>query len=156
MSERYSILFKKDKEGSTVKDTVEEWNIAATDVPFSIMEDTQDLPEREWAGVDGVDCYVPEKIPLKAFDMEVELCYKGGMDTAYDNLKSFADYLRGADGSGAVFSVYSPHTGIGKSGCRLKSFAPDDFWNSKDGTGLVFSITIRVMSPESSITLEAS
>lgn len=153
MSEQHTILFKKEKDGSTVKDSVRDWRIAATDIPFSPMEDIQDLPEREWAGEDGADSYVPDKLPLKAFDMEIELCYKGDMDTAYSNIKSFMDYLTGADGSGSLVSVYSSHTGVGKSGCRLKSFAPDDFWNDPGGSGLVFSVTFRVLRPESSITL---
>lgn len=155
MAKRYSILFRKDTSGNpAVKDSVRDWNLACTSIPFLPVEETKDVYERDWKDRDGVDAYTPSILFRKAYDWEISLCYKGDLGSAYEKITSFIDYLTGADNGGAFFSVYSPYAGIGKSGCYLKSFAPDGFW-SKGEDILEFSITLRVTSPESSITLES-
>ena len=156
MAEKHTILFKKASGDAPVKDSVEAWNIACTDAEFKPMEETKEIAERDWQDEDGVDTYIPSKMPLKAYDMEVELCYKGDYESAYDAIASFMDYLTGEDGSGSEFTFYVPYTQIGRSGCYLKSFAPDDFWSGKGGDGLTFSITIRVTNPKSEATLESA
>ena len=61
---------------SEVIDLMEKWGIYC-DVPFKLFPEAKELPYRDWAGEDGRDVYVPKKIPLAAYELEVEVTYKG-------------------------------------------------------------------------------
>ena len=77
MVEAYSILFQKDSEGAKVKDLLTDWGMVCTDFPFDLYPETKDLPKRDWADEDGEDTFIPDVLPLKAYDLEAGICYKG-------------------------------------------------------------------------------
>lgn len=155
MSKAYTILIQKEKEGAAVKDTVRDWNIACTDIPFLPENEAKELPSRDWPDEDGEDTYHPETIKMKAYDLDISLCYKGDLGSAYTQIEEFMAYLTGRDGGGTFFKIYSPHTLIGRGGCYMKQFAPDDFWKGNGEDVLEFKITVRVTEPCGKIILSA-
>lgn len=145
---KYTFIMQKTTDGAVVKDSYTDFDIVCTEVPFTHFADTKELPSNDWGGEDGEDVYIPKTLPLKAYDMTLNLCYKGPVETAYLAIKSFRDYLIGADGDGAALKVYMPYTGIGRTDVYLKSFSPEDFWLDTDEEVVLFNITFRVTNPK--------
>ena len=119
MNEPYSILMQKTTENAPVKDSLAHFGIVCTEFPFKPGGETKDLPKRDWPEEDGEDTYIPDKLPLKAYDLEAEMCYKGDLGTAYDKIMAFQNYLTGENGDGATLKIYNSHTGIGRQGLYL-------------------------------------
>lgn len=86
MNEPYSILMQKTTENAPVKDSLAHFGIVCTEFPFKPGGETKDLPKRDWPDEDGEDTYIPDKLLLKAYDLEAEMCYKGDLGTAYDKM----------------------------------------------------------------------
>lgn len=95
MNEPYSILMQKTTENAPVKDGLAHFGIVCTEFPFKPGGETKDLPKRDWPDEDGEDTYIPDKLLLKAYDLEAEMCYKGDLGTAYDKIMAFQNYLTG-------------------------------------------------------------
>ena len=77
---------QKTTENAPVKDSLVHFGIVCTEFPFKPGGETKDLPKRDWSDEDGEDTYIPDKLPLKAYDLEAEMCYKGDLGTAYDKI----------------------------------------------------------------------
>ena len=105
MNEPYSILMQKTTENAPVKDSLVHFGIVCTEFPFKPGGETKDLPKRDWPDEDGEDTYIPDKLPLKAYDLEAEMCYKGDLGTAYDKIMAFQNYLTGENGDGATLKI---------------------------------------------------
>ena len=148
------IYFQKHKEGSTVKESLEDFGIWCKDFPFRLAGDAKELASEDWPEEDGADEYVPEELRMKAYDAEVEFGYKGAMDTANAKIRSFLDYLTGRDGTGAELKVYDSYTRIGRQHVRLSRVSDDAFVrNTGEGDVVVFNVTFRVNDPVTDITL---
>ena len=106
-------------ENAPVKDSLAHFGIVCTEFPFKPVWETKDLPKRDWPDEDGEDTYIPDKLLLKAYDLEAEMCYKGDLGTAYDKIMAFQNYLTGENGDGATLKIYNSHTGIGRQGLYL-------------------------------------
>ena len=124
MNEPYSILMQKTTENAPVKDSLAHFGIVCTEFPFKPGGETKDLPKRDWPDEDGEDTYIPDKLLLKAYDLEAEMCYKGDLGTAYDKIMAFQNYLTGENGDGATLKIYNSHTGIGA--CRFRQISGRD------------------------------
>ena len=107
MNEPYSILMQKTTENAPVKDSLAHFGIVCTEFPFKPGGETKDLPKRDWSDEDGEDTYIPDKLLLKAYDLEAEMCYKGDLGTAYDKIMAFQNYLTGENGDGATLKIYN-------------------------------------------------
>lgn len=151
MVEAYSILFQKDIDGAKVKDLLVEWKMVCTEFPFELYPETKNLPKRDWVDEDGEETFIPNVLPLQAYDLEVEICYKGGVSTAYDKINSFLDYLIGEDGNGATLKVYNPHTGIGRQKLYFLGTNNYDFHSTESGDLVTFKVKFRVTDPKTKI-----
>ena len=139
MNEPYSILMQKTTENAPVKDSLAHFGIVCTEFPFKPGGETKDLPKRDWPDEDGEDTYIPDKLLLKAYDLEAEMCYKGDLGTAYDKIMAFQNYLTGENGDGATLKIYNSHTGIGRQGLYLLEVV------------LTFPVKFRVTDPRTQI-----
>lgn len=154
MSNEYVILMKKEATGSQVKNSLTAFSCVCTsDMPFQSDWETKELTSRDWADENGEDTYIPAQMKMKAYDMDVPMCYKGGLGTAYQKLKAFKDYLTGADGEGCEIRVYLPYQKIGRKGCYLLAFSDFTFGKSNMDESLAFTIKLRVTDPVTDITL---
>lgn len=151
MVEAYSILFQKDSEGAKVKDLLTDWGMVCTDFPFDLYPETKDLPKRDWADEDGEDTFIPDVLPLKAYDLEAGICYKGEMKSAYDKISSFLNYLIGEDGNGATLKIHNIHTGIGRQRIYFIGASDYDFHSESGGDVVTFKVKFRVTDPKKNI-----
>ena len=147
MNEPYSILMQKTTENAPVKDSLVHFGIVCTEFPFKPGGETKDLPKRDWPEEDGEDTYIPDKLPLKAYDLEAEMCYKGDLGTAYDKIMAFQNYLTGENGDGATLKIYNSHTGIGRQGLYLLEVGDFEFNKSNMDEVLTFPVKFRVTDP---------
>lgn len=151
MTQEYVLLMQKMYMGAAVKDSLKDFGIVCTEVPFLPFSEMKELPTRDWPEEDGEDVYVPSRLAMKAYDMEISFCYKGGAKSAYDGIKKFIDYLTGEDGESPVLKIYSPYTGIGRKSVYLKEYGDDDFFLDVEEDVVLFSMTFRITDPKTDI-----
>lgn len=151
MAVEYSLLMQKTKDGSTVKSSLSDFGFAVCDIPWP-PDKTQEVAKREWPGEHGEDAYVPPGgLKLQAYDLEVEFCYKGAVNTAYAQYKAMRNYLIGASGDGAELKIYDPYWKRGRTNVRLLEI--DDLKPNRDNVGEVLSakIKFRIADPMTEI-----
>ena len=156
MATPYAIYFKKMKNDALVVDTLDNWGIVCKEFPFKLYGEAKELPSHDWKDEDGEDEYVPETLPMAAYELEVEFVYKGAKDTANVKVKGFLDYLTGRDGKkeGAELMVYDTYTRIGRQHVRFVGVDEDIFWRQEEGGDvLTFTVTFKVNDPVTDITL---
>lgn len=147
MNEYHSILLQKEGE-SIANDSIERWGIACCAFPFKLDGGAKDLASRDWPGESGEDTFFPSKLSLKPYDLQLDLVYIGGIDSAYSAIMSFRDYLTGEDGTGTNFSIYNSYTGIGRNECRWLEMGDIKYYKDENEDILVFPMKIRVSNPE--------
>lgn len=154
MAKPYAIYFKKTKNDALTVDTYDRWGIVCKEFPFKLYGEAKELPSYDWKDMDGEDEYIPDTLPIAAYELEVEFVYKGEMNTANTNIKGFLDYLTGRDGTGAELMVYDTYTRIGRQGVRFVSVEDDITWRQEEGGDVVvFVVTFKVNDPVTDITL---
>lgn len=154
MARPYAIYFKKMKSDALVVDTLDNWGIVCKEFPFKLYGEAKELPSHDWKDEDGDDEYIPSKLPIASYEVEVEFAYKGVMDSANASIKGFLDYLTGRDGSGVELAVYDTYTKIGRQHVRFVSVSDDVFYRQEEGGDVVvFSVTFKVNDPVTDITL---
>lgn len=151
MAVEYSLLMQKTKDGSAVKSSLADFGFAVCDIPWP-DEEVQEVAVREWPGVHGEDAYIPPGgLKLQAYDVEIEFCYKGAVNTAYTKYKALRNYLIGASGDGAELKIYDPYWIRGRTNVRLLEIG--DLEPHRDNTGEVLSakVKFRVADPMTEI-----
>lgn len=164
MEERYTLLLQK--EGGNVVNSFTQWGIVCAKVPFKAGWKTKDLPKRDWKDENGEDVYIPAKIPVEAYDAEFEMAYKGqelssnpfNLHLALAQIDAFKKWLTGNDteeGSGAMLSIYSPYSTIGRQKCYLLEIGSEEphVQVKQEGNNLynenvvTFKVKFRVTDP---------
>lgn len=147
MAVEYTLLMQKTKDGSAVKSSLDDFGFAVCDIPWP-DEEVQEVAARKWPGEHGEDAYIPPGgLKLQAYDLEVQFCYKGDVDTAYAGYKALRDWLTGIDGSGAELRVYDPYWRKGRTGVYVKKFSNFDPHRSNIDEALGVKVVFRVTDP---------
>ena len=173
MDSRHTLLIKKD--GGNFVNTYTEWGIVCAKVPFRAGGKTKDLPKRSWNDEDGEDVYIPAKLPMEAYDAEFEMAYKGqelatnpfDLDLAFTKINAFCKWLTGNDsesGTGAMLTIYSPYSTIGRRGCYLLEIndeTPHVQLKQENGNlyhenVVTFKVRCRVTDPTNLVTSSSS
>lgn len=151
MAVEYALYMQKTKSGSAVKSSLADFGFAVCDIPWP-SDKTQEVAKRVWPGEHGEDAYVPPGgLKLQAYDLEVEFCYKGAVNTAYAKYKALSNYLIGASGDGAELKIYDPYWKRGRTNVRLLEIG--DLEPHRDNVGEVLStkVKFRVADPMTEI-----
>lgn len=151
MAVEYTLWMQKTKDGSAVKDSLSAFGFAVCAIPWP-SEETEDVAVRVWPGQHGEDAYIPPSgLKLKAYDIEVEFCYKGAVDTAYAKYKALRNYLTGIDESGGELKIYDPYWHRGRTKVHVKKFGDLDPHRSNVDEALSAKVTFRVADPMTEI-----
>ena len=152
MAVEYTLWMQKTKERSAAKDSLSAFGFAVCAIPWP-SEETEDVSVRVWPGQHGEDAYIPPSgLKLKAYDVEVEFCYKGAVDTAYAKYKALRNYLTGIDGSGGELKIYDPYWRRGRTKVYVKKIGDLDPHRSNVDEVLSAKVTFRVADPLTEIT----
>lgn len=153
MAVEYTLLMQKTTDGSTVKSSLVDFGFAVCDIMWP-DDDVQDVAVRKWPGEHGEDAYIPPSgLKLQAYDVEMQFCYKGDVNTAHAKYKALRDWLMGIDGSGAELSVYDPYWRKGYTKMYVKKFSDCDSHRSNIDEVLSMKVTFRVTDPITEIRL---
>lgn len=151
MTVEYTLLMQKTNDGSAVKDSLTDFGFAVCEIPWP-SEETEDVAVRVWPGQHGEDAYIPPSgLKLKAYDVEVEFCYKGAVHTAYTKYKALRNYLTGIDGSGGELKIYDPYWRRGRTKVRVKKIGDLNPHRSNVDEVLPIKVTFHVADPVTEI-----
>lgn len=117
------IAYKKGE----VADLQKRFRIVCSSFPFKRNPEAKDLPSRDWAGEDGRDIYIPEKIPMKNYEIEAVFVYKGTEGTISSDISDFVDFLYGRNENavGGRLAVYDEYVGMGRKDVHVLSVDND-------------------------------
>lgn len=145
----------------SVIDLLSAFKVICQEFPFKRNPKPKELPTRDWAGEDGLDVYIPDKLPIKHYDMEVVFLYKGTEETMRTDLNNFIDFLYGrikGDSNDIVRScrlaIYNEHTGIGRKDIVVSDVENEIFYLTDSDSDAVakFKITFTVYDPTTDVT----
>ena len=155
-----------------MSDILTDFGIICEDIPFKFLPEAKELPKRDWVDQHGVDILVPDVVPIKEYDLDVEFLYVGKDDykaqqgdtrLIRQDIMNFIKYLYGhtkAPGqSGGIQSgrlaMYNERTKIGRKDVTLKKVDPKLFLcdNADDECIARFTLTFSVNDPVSDVTL---
>lgn len=150
MAVEYTLLMQKSASGSAVKSSLDDFGFAVCAIPWP-DEETEELATRKWPGEHGEDTYInPNGQTLQAYDVEIEFCYKGAVNTASPAYKALRDYLIGA---GGFLRIYDPYWKIGRKDVYVKKFHDREPHRSNIDEVLSMKVTLRVTDPKTEIAL---
>ena len=143
-----------------VVDLLSTFNIVCQEFPFKKNPKPKDLPTRDWAGEDGLDVYIPKKLPVKHYDIEVTFLYKGTEQAMRTDLNKFIDFLYGRN-SGAVGSrlaIYNEYAGMGRKDVVVSEIDDEIFYltDSDPDAMAKFKVKFTVYDPTTEVTPEYS
>lgn len=154
MAKEYDFLMQKTADNSVVKSSLADFGFAVSNIPWP-DEEIVPLAVRTWEGEAGEDPYLPPTgLKLKAYDLIVEFCYKGDIDTAVDAYKTLRRYLLGIDGDGAELRVYDPYWKRGRTKVHIEKIGDFDPNRSNIDEGLSMKVVFRVADPTAECELE--
>lgn len=145
----------------TVVDLLKTFKIVSQDFPFKKNPKTKDLPTRDWAGEDGLDVYVPDKLPMEKYDIEVSFLYVGDEQHIRTDISDFIDFICGrikGDDSDSVKSgrlaIYNEYVGMGRKDVVVSEIGDDIFYCSDADPDAVakFNVKFTVYDPTTDVT----
>ena len=150
MTVEYTLLMQKTATDSPVKSLLDDFGFAVCDISWP-DEETQEVATRQWPGVDGEDAYIPPSgQKLQAYDIEIQFCYKGDVNTVDAAYKALRDYLIGP---GGFLRLYDPYWKKGREGVYVKKFHDSEPHRSNIDEVLSMKVTLRVTDPKTEIAL---
>jgi len=156
-------LVQKENEylndGTTANDTTvhdsDEWGIRIMDFPLKIKGDAKEIPTNDWHDEHGLEAFLPDTLPISAYEAMAQFVFKGKKGTAGTKIKSILDFLA----NGGYFKIYIEEYKQGRQHVRYDSYESvaeyiDDDDDNTDGEDIItFKVKLQVDDPETQITL---
>jgi hypothetical protein len=145
----------------SVVDLLTAYKIICQDFPFKKNPKPKDLPTRDWAGEDGLDVYVPDKIPMKSYDIDVTFLYVGTEQSIRTDISNFLDFICGrikADNSDTVKSgrlaIYNEYVGMGRKDVVVNEIDNEIYYVTDCDPDAVAKIKVKftVYDPTTEVT----
>jgi len=128
-----------------VVDLLEAFNIGCSKFPFMKNPESKELPTRDWPGEDGRDVYIPKKIPIKEYDIEVDFIYKGSEDNISRDITAFVNFLYGRNNKavGGRLAIYDDYLKMGRKDVRVLSVSNDVYSCSNDDPDAIATFKVK-------------
>ena len=145
----------------SIVDLLTAYKIICQDFPFKKNPKPKDLPTRDWAGEDGLDVYVPDKIPMKSYDIDVTFLYVGTEQSIRTDISNFLDFICGrikADNSDTVKSgrlaIYNEYVGMGRKDVVVNEIDNEIYYVTDCDPDAVAKIKVKftVYDPTTEVT----
>lgn len=149
----------------TLVDILKTFNIACQDFPFKKNPEAKELPTRDWAGKDGLDVYVPKRIPMKNYDIEVSFLYVGTEQTIRTDISNFIDFLYGRIPGAPTdevisgrLAVYNEYVGMGRKDIVVSEVDNELFYVTDCDPDAVamFKVKFTVYDPTTEVSTVSS
>lgn len=139
-----------------VVDLLDKFKIACMSFPFKKFPEAKELPTRDWSGEDGRDVYIPNEIPMKSYDLEVEFLYKGTEDAIAKDLSDFIEFLYGRNfnATGGRLAIYDEHVKMGRIDVYVQSVDNNVYACNDTDTDAIASFKVKFMveNPTTEVT----
>lgn len=139
------LLIKKD---TVIKDTLADYGIYVKHVPFILFPKLKEPYSHSWYDEDGDDEYIPTTPRYESYNMTIDFVYKGAVNTANSNIKSFLEFL-----VGGYLTIYDEYTGIGRQKIRYVEVGDDASLYRRGNDVVEFNVTFKVNDPNTQVTL---
>lgn len=143
-------------EAGPVADLLNDFRVVCQEFPFKKDPKPKDLPTRDWPGEDGLDVYIPPKIPMASYDVEVTFLYVGTEKTIQADLADFIDFLygRNAESKGGRLAIYNEGVGMGRKDVVAAEVENELFYLSDNDIDAVatFRVKFTVYDPTTEVT----
>ena len=144
----------------SIVDLLTAYKIICQDFPFKKNPEPKDLPTRDWAGADGLDVYVPDKIPMKSYDIDVTFLYVGTEQTIRTDISNFLDFICGrikANNSDTVKSgrlaIYNEYVGMGRKDVVVSEIDNEFYMTDCDPDAVArINVKFTVYDPTTEVT----
>lgn len=145
----------------SVVDLLKSYNIICQDFPFKKNPKPKDLPTRDWAGEDGLDVYIPDKIPMKSYDVDVIFLYVGTEQNIRTDISNFIDFIYGRikgknsdNVKSGRLSIYNEYVGMGRKDVVVSEIDDEIFYCSDADPDAVAKLKIKftVFDPTTNVT----
>ena len=152
----------------TVVDLLQAFNIICKDFPFVKNPKSKELPSHNWHDEDGVDVYIPAKIPLEEYDMEVSFIYTCVEDSSIQerdekmriDISNFIDFLYGRvkgnpndSFSSGRLAIYNEYVGMGRKDVYVKEVKNEIYEKTESDPDAVavFNVKFAVCDPSTEV-----
>lgn len=152
MAVDYTLLMQKTHGDGTWKESLKDFGFAVCSIPWPETE-IKELATRDWPGEDGEDTYIPTTLKVEAYNLSVEMIYKGAVGERYAAYTKFRDFLLGISVGGAEMRIYDPYNNIGRQGVYVKAISSVKSHKDNAGEYLAFTLELRVTDPLTDINL---
>lgn len=147
MAKDYTLLMKKNTEGSSVKSSLDDFGFAVQPIEWPALE-IKELAKRDWPGEHGEDVYFPASgTKLKSFEVNIIFISESSWYNDYNN---FVDYLFGMGYKGIEMMIYDPYYQRGYKGVYAKKINKPELFGED---GISFDVTFSVIKPNLNIEL---
>lgn len=145
----------------SVVDLKEAFNIICQDFPFKKNPKPKDLPKRDWYDEDGTDVYVPDKLPIENYDLDVVFLYVGDDSNIRNDISNFIDFIYGRikgdagdSFKSARLAVYNEYVGMGRKDIVVSEVKNEIFYLSDSDPDAVakFHVTFTVYDPTTDVS----
>lgn len=153
----YAPIYFQKSGGTAVNTTT--YGVYCSKFPFRLLGDSKDLASNDWKDENGDDEYIPSKLPIKSYSVEVDFAYKGSMDTAHTSIGNFLRFVSGQDGTGSEMMVYDDFMKIGRQKVRYEGCSDDAelfVRTPSEGDVVTFTVKFKVDDPVTNVTLSGS
>lgn len=139
------LLIKKD---DITIDTLANYGIYVKHVPFLLFPKVKELHKITRYDDNGDYEYLPEEPSYEAYEMNIDFVYKGVLNTANAQIKSFLGFLQGG-----WLTIYDEYSGIGRQKVRYVSVDEDASLYRRGFDAVEFSVKFKVNDPNTQVTL---
>lgn len=147
-------MLMRKKGASRTYSTAKDFAFVTGEVPYLAKTEAKELATRDCPGEDGERVYFPDRLPLAAYDLEVEFKMYGPAMSVFKYYNMFRQYLTGEDGTGTEIEIYSPYCNVGRRGVHMKSMGDPTFRKDADGEEFMsLEVIFHVTDPTTHIKL---
>ena len=134
-----------------MRDLEDDFDMVCLAFPAKMGGETRELKSRTWAGEDGEDTYFPAHVSTEAYDVEIELGYKGEPGTSVAAVGKLLDYLRGTSDGCSEIAFYNSWAGIGRRKAWLKEVSDEELYVDEGEEVATLTVTLRVCDPTAKV-----
>ena len=144
-------------------DTLEAYGLYIKHTPYKAFPQIKNLVSQDWPDEHGEDVWLPKTgIVNKAYDMDVEFIYYADDGMATENIRAFANEIKGK-----WLQIYDTYTKMGRNGVYVSEFDADPPFKRRkiqtrtldDGAApairdyVYFKVKFRINDPNTDVVL---
>ena len=152
MNSLHSLLFQKGLHTPTTPlqavDLVDTFNFVCSEIDFPNATETKDVTTTDFKDEDGEDVYIPQRMRVKAFDLDVKVACVGNIGQTEGMLRSLSKWLcEGLPRNGDGLTIWSALYNRGYRRCYFKGASDLEYSYMNESEILECTLKFRICDP---------